>query len=113
MLFTKTLEEAAEAEFEDHRHSTTKDIQGRASVSPVVMEMHRQQSDVFGLCRDHFQTVSSQEVEHANLSIRAAGQHAKEDEAQRFNLPAGRSAAVLVTRSVLERTSQGRDTWKT
>lgn len=69
---------------------TTKDIQGRASVSPVVMEMHRQQCAILGLRRDHFQTVASQEVEHANLSIGAAGQHAKEGEAQRFDLPAGK-----------------------
>lgn len=62
------------------------------------MEMHRQQSAILGLGREHLQTFSSQEVEDANLSIRAAGQHAKEDEAQRFDLPAGRSAAETTFR---------------
>lgn len=71
-----------------------KACQSRASVSPVVVEMHREYSDGFGLCRDHFQAVSSQEVEHANLPVHAAGQHAKEDERQRSNLPAGKSAGV-------------------
>lgn len=69
----------------------------RASVSPVVVEMYREYSHWFGLCRDHFQAVSSQEVEHANLPINAAGQHAKEDESQRSNLPAGKSAAIFAT----------------
>lgn len=61
------------------------------------MEVHRQYSHILGLHRDHFQTFSSQEVEHADLSIRAAGQHAKEDQSQRFNLPARKPAAALVT----------------
>lgn len=85
-----------------------KDFQQRAPVSPVVVEVHRQYSDIFGLYRDHFQTVSSQEVEHTNLSIRAAGQHAKEDQSQRFNLPARKPAAILVTDVViLERPPRG------
>lgn len=107
MLFTKILEEAVGAAHEEHRRSTVKGFPWRARVSPVVVEMHRQYSDIFSLYRDHFQTVSSQEVEHANLSIRAAGQHAKEDQSQRLNLPVRKPAAGLETWSVLEKTPQG------
>lgn len=63
---------------------------------------------MFGLHGDGLQTFSGQEVEDADLSIRAAGQQAEEEQSQRFNLPARRPAAVLVTDKVIsERPPQG------
>lgn len=71
--------------------------------------MHREDSDRFGLCRDHLQAVSSQEVEHADLPVDAAGQHAEEDKSQRSDLPAAKPAAGFATgrQSVLETAPPG------
>lgn len=59
------------------------------------MEVQGQYSSCFSLCRDFSQTISSQEIKHANLSIHTAGDDTEVDESQRFNLPA--ETLLLVT----------------
>lgn len=60
--------------------------------SPVVMEMQWQYTACFSLCSDFSQTISSEEIKYANLSIQTASDNTEVGESQRFYLSAEKSA---------------------
>lgn len=66
----------------------------RVHHSPVVMEVQGQYLSCFSLCCDFSQTVSSEEIKYADLSVHTAGDHTEVDESQRFDLPAEKSKSV-------------------
>ncbi len=65
-----------------------------ASHLPGVMETQGQYSVCFSLGYDVCQTIPSEEIKYANLSICTASNHTEVDESQRFYLPAKRSSHI-------------------